>query len=204
MRVADYPGVTVLQDNQPVGRTDADGYAVLPLLRAYDVNRVSIDEHDLPLDAQVDKLKIDAVPYYRSGLLFDFPVRRSHGATLHLRLDDGGPMPSGAIVRVVGRDEDFPVALNGEAYVTGLDQQNRLRASWKGQQLRVRRRVPAVRRTPARPRHLRLSWGDAMSRGSRPRAACRAGTRVRIALGFCLLSKGALGRLHLRHLHARS
>ncbi len=132
VRVADYAGVTVLQDNQPVGRTDTDGYAVLPLLRAYDVNRVSIDDHDLPLDAQVDKLKIDAVPYYRSGLLFDFPVRRSHGATLHLRLDDGGPMPSGAIVRVVGRDEDFPVALNGEAYVTGLDQQNRLHASWKG------------------------------------------------------------------------
>jgi outer membrane usher protein len=132
VRVADYSGVTVLQDNQPVGRTDADGYAVLPQLRAFDINRVSIDLHDLPLDAQLDKLKIESVPYYRSGLLFDFPVRRSHGATLHIRLDDGGPMPSGAIVRVVGRDEDFPVALEGEAYVTGLEQQNRLRASWKG------------------------------------------------------------------------
>jgi outer membrane usher protein len=132
VRVADYPNVTVLQDNQPVGRTDADGYAVLPFLRAYDVNRVSIDQQDLPLDAQLDKLKIEAVPYYRSGLLFDFPVRRSHGATLHMHLDDGAPMPSGGIVQVVGRDEDFPVALNGEAYVTGLEQQNRLRATWKG------------------------------------------------------------------------
>ena len=132
VRVADYPNITVLQDNQPVGRTDADGYAVLPLLRAYDVNRVSIDEHDLPLDAQVDKLKVEPSRHYRSGLLFDFPVRRSHGATLHIRLDDGGPMPSGGIVQIVGRDEDFPVALNGEAYVTGLEQQNRLRATWKG------------------------------------------------------------------------
>jgi outer membrane usher protein len=132
VRVADYPNVTVLQDNQPVGRTDADGYAVLPNLRAYDINRVSIDQQDLPLDAQVDRLKIESVPYYRSGLLFDFPVRRSHGATLHIRLDDGGPMPSGGIVQVVGRDEDFPVALNGEAYLTGLEQQNRLRATWKG------------------------------------------------------------------------
>lgn len=132
VRVADYPGVTVLQDNQAVGHTDADGYAVLPLLRAYDVNRVSIEEHDLPLDAQVDRLKIEAVPYYRSGLLLDFPVRRSHGATLHIRLDDGAPIPSGAIVQVAGRDEDFPVALDGEAYVTGLEQHNRLRATWKG------------------------------------------------------------------------
>jgi outer membrane usher protein len=132
VRVADYAGVDVLQDNQPVGRTDADGYAVLPLLRAYDVNRVSIEEHDLPLDAQVDRLKIEAVPYYRSGLLLDFPVRRSHGATLRIRLDDGAPVPSGAIVQVVGRDEDFPVALNGEAYKTGLEQHNRLRTTWKG------------------------------------------------------------------------
>ena len=132
VRVADYPDVGVLQDNQPVGRTNADGYAVLPQLRAYDVNRVSIDEHDLPLDAQVDKLKMEAVPYYRSGLLLDFPVRRSHGATLRIRLDDGAPIPSGAIVQVTGRDEDFPVGLDGEAYVTGLEEHNHLRATWKG------------------------------------------------------------------------
>ena len=132
VRVADYPDVGVLQDNQPVGRTNAEGYAVLPQLRAYDVNRVSIDEHDLPLDAQVDKLKMEAVPYYRSGLLLDFPVRRSHGATLRIRLDDGAPIPSGAIVQVTGRDEDFPVGLDGEAYVTGLEENNRLRATWKG------------------------------------------------------------------------
>ena len=132
VRVADYAGVTVLQDNQPAGRTDAGGYAVLPQLRAYDVNRIAIEERDLPLDAQVDKLKLEAVPYFRSGLLIDFPIRRSHGATLRIRLDDGAPMPSGALVRVAGRDEEFPVGLEGEAYVTGLEEHNRLRATWKG------------------------------------------------------------------------
>jgi outer membrane usher protein len=132
VRVADYPGVAVLQDNQPVGRTDANGYAVLPQLRAYDINRVSIDQQDLPLDATLDSLKMESVPYYRSGLLFDFPVRRSHGATLRIRLDDGAPIPSGAIVRIAGRDEEFPVGLEGEAYLTGLEEENHLSASWKG------------------------------------------------------------------------
>src|SRR5205823_12028607 len=132
VRVADYEGVGVLQDNQPVGRTNAGGYAGLPQLRAYAVNRISIEEHDLPLDAQVDKLKMEAVPYYRSGLLLDFPVRRSHGATLRIELDDGAPIPSGAIVRIIGRDEEFPVGLEGEAYLTGLEEQNHLRATWKG------------------------------------------------------------------------
>ena len=105
---------------------------MLPQLRAYDINRVSIAETDLPLDAQVDRLKMEAVPFFRSGLLLDFPVRRSHGATLSIRLDDGGPIPSGALVRIAGRDEEFPVGLGGEAYLTGLEEKNRLRATWKG------------------------------------------------------------------------
>ena len=132
VRVADYPGVGILQDNQPVGRTDANGYAVLPQLRAYDINRVSVEQRDLPLDAQVDKLKMEAVPFFRSGLLLDFPVRRSHGATLRIDLDDAAPIPSGAVVQVIGRDEEFPVGLEGEAYLTGLEEQNHLRATWKG------------------------------------------------------------------------
>ena len=132
VRVADYPDVAVLQDNQPVGRTDANGYAVLPQLRAYDINRVSIDQQGLPLDATLDSLKMEAVPYFRSGLLFDFPVRRSHGATLRIRLDDGAPMPSGAILRLAGGDAEFPVGLEGEAYLTGLEEHNHLHASWKG------------------------------------------------------------------------
>ena len=132
VRVADYSGVGVLQDNQPAGRTGADGYAVLPELRAFDINPVSIEQQDLPLDATLGSLKMVVVPYYRSGLLLDFPVQRSHGATLHILLDDGAPIPSGAIVQIVGRDDQFPVALGGEAYLTGLEEHNRLRASWKG------------------------------------------------------------------------
>jgi outer membrane usher protein len=65
-------------------------------------------------------------------LLIDFPVQRSRGATLQIRLEDGGPIPSGATVQIAGRDESFPVALRGEAYLTGLEEHNRLRATWKG------------------------------------------------------------------------
>ena len=66
VRVADYPNVRVLQDNQVVGRTDGEGYAVLPRMRAYDRNPVSVDPRDLPLDASIGaltdfvKTKLDA------------------------------------------------------------------------------------------------------------------------------------------------
>jgi len=132
MRVDDYPGVGILVDNQPAARTNSGGYAVLPALRAYDVNRISIDQRDLPLDAQVDRLRIDAVPYYRSGVLAEFPIRRSHGATFSVRLDDGTALPAGATLQVIGQDEQFPMGLDGQAYVTGLGRDNRLRGGWRG------------------------------------------------------------------------
>src|SRR5436853_10865 len=133
VRVADYPDVRVLQDNQVVARTDSQGYAVLPRLRAYDRNQVSIDHNDLPFDATLDRLRLDAVPYLRSGVLFDFPVHRVRAATLHVLLEDGTPLPSGALARFEGKDKQFPVALRGEAYLEGFEQTNRIVFTWRGQ-----------------------------------------------------------------------
>jgi outer membrane usher protein len=130
VRVDDYPGVGVLLDNQPVGTTNARGYAMLPRLRSYDINPISIAQNDLPMDAQVDRLKIEAVPYYRSGVLLQFPVRRSHGAIFRVVLDDGEGMPSGSTIQRAGEGEVFPVALDGAAYVTGLQSHNSMRATW--------------------------------------------------------------------------
>jgi outer membrane usher protein len=133
VEVPGYANVRVLQDNQIVGRTDANGYAVLPQLRAYDRNPISIDQGDLPLDAQVDSLTLTAVPYYRSGVLLKFPVRHARGALLHIKLDDGSYLPAGATVRIKGESGVFPVAYQGEAYLTGLPAQAQLVAEWKNQ-----------------------------------------------------------------------
>jgi outer membrane usher protein len=72
------------------------------------------------------------VPYYRSGVLAEFPIRRSRGATFTVRLDDGSLLPSGATITIDGRDESFPVGLAGQAYATGLERANRVTARWRG------------------------------------------------------------------------
>jgi len=133
VRVADYPNVRVLQDNQVVARTDAQGYAVLPRMRAYDRNQVSLDQNDLPFDARLGSLRLDAVPYFRSGVLLDFPVHRVRAGTLHVMLEDGRPLPSGALARIEGKEKEFPVALRGEAYLEGFEASNRLIFTWRGQ-----------------------------------------------------------------------
>ncbi|MGA8050164.1 MAG: fimbria/pilus outer membrane usher protein [Burkholderiales bacterium] len=133
VRVGDYPNVRVLKDNQVSARTDADGYAVLPRLRAYESNPIAIDQNDVPFDARIGSLKLDAVPYYRSGVLVDFPVERVRAGTLHVVLEDGSDLPSGALARFEGRGPEFPVALQGEAYLEGFQATNQIVVTWKGQ-----------------------------------------------------------------------
>ncbi len=133
--VAEVPGfreVTVSVNNQIVGRTNGDGYVMLPHLMPYQANEVRIEPSDLPIDARIDATRLDAVPYFRSGLSLRFPVQRSNGALLVVLLEDGTPIPSGAVVRIEGREEEFPVAERGEVYVTGLAQENKVRVFWRG------------------------------------------------------------------------
>ncbi|WP_254367196.1 fimbria/pilus outer membrane usher protein [Paraburkholderia sp. NMBU_R16] len=133
VKVPGFANVGVYADNQLVGHTDANGEALLPRLRAYEKNPVSIEQADLPFDAKIGTLKMDAVPYYRSGILLEFPVTRSHGATLTIDLEDGAHLPAGALVSVAGQTEQFPAGHDGIVYLTGLSERNTLRATWLGQ-----------------------------------------------------------------------
>ena len=134
VQVADYPNVRIYADNQLVARTGAAGTALLPQMRPYQENAIRIEQADLPLDAQVDAVKVDAVPYFRSGIVIPFQVKRSRGALIMIVLDDGEPLPAGAVAQIVGTNEEFPVAFRGEVYLTGLAANNRLQVRWKGQQ----------------------------------------------------------------------
>lgn len=144
----DLPNVRVYADNQPAGSTNAAGTVLLPRLRAYERNVISIEPMDLPFDTRVDALAIDAVPAYRSGMLLPFPISRERGATVTLRLDDGRPMPAGATVTIEGQAQPFPVGHGGVVYMTGLAQSNRLRATWRGQSCRLTIPYPASRQDP--------------------------------------------------------
>jgi outer membrane usher protein len=132
VQVGDYPDVRVYADNQEAGRTGGNGTVLIPRLRPYEANPVSIEQADLPLDAEIPTLEQMAVPYRRSGLELDFAVKRSRGALVVLQLENGAPVPSGAVARLVGGEDAFPVGLRGESYVTGLSEHSRLTVGWPG------------------------------------------------------------------------
>jgi outer membrane usher protein len=130
--VGGIPNVTVYYDNQPVGRTDGSGTALVPNLRSFDVNRLSIDPLQLPLDTAVTDTQVQIVPAYRSGNLVRFPVARVHSGVFRLRRTDGKPVPAGAVVKFQGAD--FPVGLDGLTYVTGYDHGTTGEAHWSNGQ----------------------------------------------------------------------
>ena len=131
-RVGDEADVRVYRDNQLVGRTNAEGYVILPGLRAYEENQISIEQADLPLDVAVESLSLKAVPAFRSGMLLTFPIERSRGALLTVMLENGEPLPSLAVVTIAGQLDSFPSGMRGEVYISRLADQNRLRATWPG------------------------------------------------------------------------
>jgi len=102
----------------------------VPGLRAFDVNRLRIDDADLPLDTLVDTLETAIRPYARTGTAVRFAVRRERGVLMRVRREDGTALPAGALVRV-GRAEAVHVVVSqGEVYIPGLTGTTVLRASW--------------------------------------------------------------------------
>lgn len=132
VNVAGEPGVRVYDANQLVGRTNSRGQVLVPNLLPYEDNQISIEQADLPLDAEISTVEKKAVPYFRSGTLVRFPVVHPHGALVTLVLTGGKDLPAGALVQIAGRGEQYPTALHGEVYLVDFSAPAVLRASWPG------------------------------------------------------------------------
>jgi outer membrane usher protein len=122
--VGDFENVRVYADNQLVGRTGADGVAIVPRLRPFEDNQIRIEIADLPIDAEIETAERVVRPYDRSGVAVDFGARRSRNAIVSVRLDNGAPLPAGSLVAVDSRDESFVSAPGGDVFLAGLADRN--------------------------------------------------------------------------------
>ncbi|MBI3348113.1 MAG: fimbrial biogenesis outer membrane usher protein [Burkholderiales bacterium] len=144
--VGGHPGVRVTQDNQVVARTDANGRAFVSGLRGYQANRVGIDAADLPMDVELEALEIRLTPAARSAARIAFPVQRGRAVTLQLIDAAGHALPPGSLLQASGHERQFPVGLNGRAYLAGLSEgRNALRATWADGHCRFEFQLPPAR-----------------------------------------------------------
>lgn len=124
-------------------RTDTNGFALIPRLAPYAPNPIRIDATELPLSAEIDSIEQTVVPSWRSGVKVVFPVRTGRGALIRIVFDDGEAAPAGAVVHIEGDPQEFYVARRGEAFVTGLQAENRLHLTWKARQCQFLVALPA-------------------------------------------------------------
>jgi outer membrane usher protein len=141
VQVADYEGLTVYLDNQPVGTTDEQGRALIPVLRPYERNEISVDPRQVPMDGSLSQRAIGVTPAYRSGALVRFPVERAMAATMRLVQSDGYPVPAGA--QATFGAAGFPLGLDGMLYIEGLQDSADMRVTWAGGVCHVEVRRPA-------------------------------------------------------------
>ncbi len=129
VKVADYAGVEVFVDNQPVGRTDAKGRVLVNRLLPYQANEISVDPNKLPMDATIARASTTVTPAYRSGVVVRMPIGRANALTLRLVQPGGAPVPAGAEVKLDGNR--FPVGLKGSMYLAGVTARTRVTAAWR-------------------------------------------------------------------------
>jgi len=108
-------GVPVLHENRVLGRTDRNGYLVVPDVHGFQRNRIGIDPDRLGLDYRVPALAQVGTPADNGGGLVRFDIARVHPATFVLLDPNGQVVPAGTVARM--GEQEVLVGFDGEAYV---------------------------------------------------------------------------------------
>jgi outer membrane usher protein len=122
---AGLPGIEVLYENRPVGKTNSDGKILIPGLRSYQKNQVAIDPRDLPINAEAATTQNVVAPTDRGGVVVSFGAKNDNDTAMVVITDkDGKPMAVGSPVRLENSEETFVVGYDGQAYLKGLGATN--------------------------------------------------------------------------------
>jgi len=117
-------GVEVLRDNGPVGRTNLFGGLLVPAMRSYERNKISIDATTLPPDAVPETTEQIVAPMRRSGVGVDFGVKTHVKSVLVILTDAAGkPIETGSRGKLVGGGS-FLVGYDGRAFVREVSEEN--------------------------------------------------------------------------------
>ena len=120
--------VAISLNNREVARTGLWGKALVPDLRSYRLNRISVNPLDLPLDANISATAMNVVTARRSGVSLDFGGTAEAAALVVLRDAAGAFLPPGSEARLRGSSQVFVVGYDGEVWITGLGRSNQITA----------------------------------------------------------------------------
>jgi len=94
-----YPDVTVRYENQSMGRTNQQGYLLVPSISSYYPAKYDIDTLDLPADMTTPRVEQRFAVKRQSGYLLNFPVEKLRSASVILHDAQGQPLPVSSLVQ---------------------------------------------------------------------------------------------------------
>jgi outer membrane usher protein len=118
------PDLDVYAENRPVARTNKNGKALVPTLKSYQRNKVSIDPRKLPLNATIATTQEVLTPPDRSGVMVDFGIETDvRSAVVILDEPTGRPLQAGLRGKTTN-GRSFVVGYDGRAFIDGLEPAN--------------------------------------------------------------------------------
>ena len=118
------PHVHVLQENRDIGITGSSGRLLVPVMRSFDLNHITIEPTDIPADVTINDASRQVRPQDRSGVVVRFPIKFSRGALLRLVDEAGVPIPLGSTATLRSNGASVPVGYDGQAYLEDLSLRN--------------------------------------------------------------------------------
>lgn len=112
--------VVITRENQPVGKTDADGNLLVTGLLPYQANKIGIDQNSVPLRYQIDATdQVMSVPRL-GGTLAHFGVHALHAARGTLTVDGKAVQYGSATLTVKDTPMKTLIGLDGSFYFPDL------------------------------------------------------------------------------------
>lgn len=115
VRIPELKGLPIYKDNRIVAVTGENGVAVIPGVRPYEVNTLSLRPEDVPLEYEVGNFNARFIP--QRGLSeVRFDIRRETVLAFTVLTEDGAPLTPRNRVELLGSGLVCPVGLEGRVY----------------------------------------------------------------------------------------
>ncbi len=114
------PNVPIYHDGRMMGRTDHLGRLILPDLRAYDANRITLELDDLPPGALISSDTSLVRPPARAGIVVRLALRTGASGETRVRDGAGNDLPRGAVLTRQLDGARFPVGAGGRVFLSDI------------------------------------------------------------------------------------
>ena len=129
IEVPGQPDVPVFLENRPAGRTDDSGFALLTGLVANQQNHVRVAADNMPIEISIPAEEIVLVQPRRGLASARFEIASQKGVLGRAILEDGSPVPAGAIVET-GTGEISFIGINGEFFLSNAVSGEAITVRW--------------------------------------------------------------------------